>query len=311
MGLTVATRSFTGKGKFYIRPRAGGARRFLGNVSEASFSIEQDTVQEPDYTSGGGGVLNERTRVSAVTGEMTTYNHSPDNLAILMRGTLTDVARAAITTEAHALCYADGFEPFDNIPDPDVTVTLSRTTSAAWAGTTAYVLGALVLDTGRIYAVTTAGTSGSTEPTWPTDGTTVTDGTVVWQDTGTVALVKDTDYSLSGAGFTPLASGKLQWSVLGEPINAAYTAHEATEIHALTDSGTEYNIFFEGLNEADSGNPVTLEVLRSTFSPTDGLGLISDEFATATLKFSCLRDTTVTSSTESAFLKIKMVNTAA
>lgn len=36
------------------------------------------------------------------------------------------------------------------------------------------------------YQVTTAGTSGSAEPTWPTDGSNVTDGTCVWQDMGTM-----------------------------------------------------------------------------------------------------------------------------
>ena len=39
---------------------------------------------------------------------------------------------------------------------------------------------------GHWYQATVAGTSGSAEPTWPTDGTTVTDGTVTWQDMGTM-----------------------------------------------------------------------------------------------------------------------------
>ena len=57
---------------------------------------------------------------------------------------------------------------------------------AAWAATTSYAVGAIVRatavqDFGLVFKCTTAGTSGSTQPTWPTllDGT-VADGSVTW-----------------------------------------------------------------------------------------------------------------------------------
>ena len=57
---------------------------------------------------------------------------------------------------------------------------------AAWAATTNYAVGAIVRatavqDFGLVFKCTTAGTSGSTQPTWPTllDGT-VVDGSVTW-----------------------------------------------------------------------------------------------------------------------------------
>ncbi len=56
--------------------------------------------------------------------------------------------------------------------------------ATTWLASTAYALDDLVLPTvanGYYYKCTTAGTSGTTEPTWPTtEGATVTDGTVVW-----------------------------------------------------------------------------------------------------------------------------------
>lgn len=59
---------------------------------------------------------------------------------------------------------------------------------AAWAADTAYSLDDLVVPTtpnGHYYKATTAGTSdNSTEPTWPTNGSTVSDGTAVWTDQG-------------------------------------------------------------------------------------------------------------------------------
>ena len=60
--------------------------------------------------------------------------------------------------------------------------TLLGTT--AWAASTAYALGAIVIPTannGLWYECTTAGTSGTAEPAWPTtEGATVGDNTATW-----------------------------------------------------------------------------------------------------------------------------------
>ncbi len=59
-----------------------------------------------------------------------------------------------------------------------------------WVPTTAYALGATALtrtNNDHWYEVETAGTTGPSEPTWPTSGGTVTDGTVVWRDKGMIA----------------------------------------------------------------------------------------------------------------------------
>lgn len=57
-----------------------------------------------------------------------------------------------------------------------------------WTALTVYALNAEkvpVTRNGYYYKVTTAGTSGATEPTWPTTAAaTVTDGSVVWTNTG-------------------------------------------------------------------------------------------------------------------------------
>ena len=52
-------------------------------------------------------------------------------------------------------------------------------TATTWAATHAYALNATITADSKVYKVTTAGTSGSTAPTWHASGT-VTDGTVVW-----------------------------------------------------------------------------------------------------------------------------------
>ena len=58
----------------------------------------------------------------------------------------------------------------------------------AFAVSTALALGAYVLNAGRYYQVTTAGTTGAAAPTFPTTtGATVTSGSVTFTDVGTVA----------------------------------------------------------------------------------------------------------------------------
>jgi hypothetical protein len=67
---------------------------------------------------------------------------------------------------------------------------------------------------GRMYKCTTAGTTGSGEPTWPTTaGGTVTDGTAVWTEQ-TAAIYAGTIPEGSATGYARVAitSGLTQWS---------------------------------------------------------------------------------------------------
>jgi hypothetical protein len=311
MAYSVSNNSYIGRGKLNVRLRGVGSWRWLGNSSAANLAISSETITEPDFSTIGGGNLNESSRVSAVGVTISTYDHRPENLGILLRGLLSEVPREAITGEVHTV-YPGGFEPFENIHDPDVAPVLVRSTTAEWAATTVVAQGYAILDGGRIYVATTGGTTGGTEPTWPTNGGTVADGTAVWQDTGTTALVAGTDYDLTASGFQVADDGKLRWSVLGEPITAAYTSHEAVEIHSLTQAGVEWEVFLEGLNKSDSGNPATIHFPRVTFSPTAGLDLIGErEYQQAEIVATVLRDPAVTSLTESAFFTVKMVRQAA
>ena len=70
-----------------------------------------------------------------------------------------------------------------------VCTTAGGNGSAAWAATTAYVVGAWITEGNRVYECVTAGTSGSTAPTPPGLGATVVDGTVTWlhRQTGVAA----------------------------------------------------------------------------------------------------------------------------
>ncbi len=78
-----------------------------------------------------------------------------------------------------------------NLVANSIKVALCSTFSpnySAWSGSTSYSEGDIVVPTtrnGRRYRATNAGTSASSEPTWPTvDGETVTDNDIDWEEYG-------------------------------------------------------------------------------------------------------------------------------
>ncbi len=70
--------------------------------------------------------------------------------------------------------------------DPRLPAYFCPNATAAWKATHAYAVGNRVLDpNGNAEKVTTAGTSGATQPTWATTvGATTTDGSVTWTNDG-------------------------------------------------------------------------------------------------------------------------------
>jgi len=78
-----------------------------------------------------------------------------------------------------------------------LTYTAANSWGAQWAATTAFggannIYVRPTTGNGFLYRATGSGTSGASEPTWPTTiGATVTDGTITWTCVGRAALVFD------------------------------------------------------------------------------------------------------------------------
>ena len=78
-----------------------------------------------------------------------------------------------------------------------------------WQPSNNYRVGSIVTPTtpngGHYYKCTVAGTSGATEPTWPTAaGGTVPDGTVTWKESGNIIWQKSHIYNTIGAIVVPI-----------------------------------------------------------------------------------------------------------
>lgn len=114
---------------------------------------------------------------------------------------------------------------------------------AAWVASTAYSLTDVARPTtrnGYAYEVTTAGTTGSTEPTWPTTvGNTVTDGTVVWTCRNNYAISDNA--ALTTGDFTKAngdTSGRKVTCAQKASINI-HTAGTATHVAKVDDANKQ------------------------------------------------------------------------
>ena len=308
MTQTVLTRSFIGKGKVYAGLKAGGANLPLGNVSKLALAISEEKKELLDYTSAGGGMKDTLTRISSITGSMTVHDYSPENLAFVLRGEVDTQASDAVPNETGHTAYTNGFVEFNYVPDVTATITPVINVSATWAGEHAYVAGDCILANSDVYQCTTAGSSAVSEPTWSSKdetGETLTDGTVVWTNRGAVAMVDGTDYTLGKAGLSIDADASR--FAEGLPIKISYTKMAAEITQMLTQAAPEYVLFFDGLNEADSGNPFYVKLHRVKFGVTSGLDMIGDDFAGLEVSFDVLQDTTISGTGISQYLKIAQV----
>lgn len=302
------TRGYKGKAHVSLRPRNGLGRKFrLGNTTALSESIEVDRQAREDFQEVGGGELDVVENVTSLTAEMTVNDIKPETLAVALRAALQKLASAAITDESQD-AWGSERVTFAYIPDPDQTITVKIAASVTWAATTPFALGNVVVDGDHAYQVRTAGTSAAAEPTWPTDGGTVADGTVTWKDLGVIELTKDTHYAHTAHGVKFIAGGDALFT--GDyplPLAVTYTRNAQYSIQALVDAGTEFEVTVDGLNEVDSGNPVIVRYFRCKFSPTSGFARIGSEFAELPLTMTVLKDESRTGTGLSQYMEILMI----
>ena len=240
----MADKSYIGKGQVYLAGRA------VGNVSELSFTINEEKKELADYTSTGGGLYNSLRRITGVEMTLTMHDYSAENLAVALFGSSSAVTAAAVTGESISapadLSSGDRLVRTANLIDTASSVTLTSDP----AGTT---------------------------------------------------YVEGTDYNVTAAGVVLLSAGTITDSAA---LLVNYTKKAADVVEALTSSAQEYELVFDGLNEAQSDTPVSITVYRAKFGGAQGLGVIGDEFASLQLNGDVLKDTSITTTGLSQYMAI-------
>jgi len=115
--------------------------------------------------------------------------------------------------------------------------------------------------------------------------------TVVVTNVGaTITYVANTDYVVKNGGIFIPATGSAITDGLALLVDYAYAAQDVVE--ALTNAAGEYEMVFDGVNEARSGKAAVVRVHRIRFGAASSIDLIGDDFAGLELTGKVLTDTT-------------------
>lgn len=115
--------------------------------------------------------------------------------------------------------------------------------------------------------------------------------------------VANTDYEVRAGGIFILAAGAIA-DAASLKVDYTYAAYDKVE--AMTTSSIALELHFEGLNEANSGKPVIVDVWRAQLSPTKALSLLGEKFADLEVEAEVLADTSKTGVGISQYFRVKM-----
>lgn len=119
--------------------------------------------------------------------------------------------------------------------------------------------------------------------------------------------------TVAAAGNYSVSSGGITIDVDAEDIDngdellISYKSLGYGNVEALTETAKEYELFFEGLNEAKSGSPVNVHAHKIKFGPTTALNLINEDFASFEVKGKLLRDNCKKGKDISKYFKVQIV----
>jgi len=108
---------------------------------------------------------------------------------------------------------------------------------------------------------------------------------------GGTAYEAGVDYLITPGGIEVLEDGDIPAPVDGAPNIAVTFTNTAQQVmQAMVNSGKEYELLFEGLNEAESDSPVIVHAYRVKFAPAQAINFIGDDFAALELTGTALQD---------------------
>ncbi len=127
-------------------------------------------------------------------------------------------------------------------------------------------------------------------------------GVVLTNSAGTTTHAEGVDYEVRPGGVFILAAGAI---ADGASLKVDYSFATYFKVEALTSSAKIIELFFEGLNEANSGKPVLVDVYRAQLSPAKALELLGDNFADIDIEAEVLKDTSKTGAGISQYFKVR------
>ncbi|HSY22315.1 MAG TPA: hypothetical protein VK841_09385 [Polyangiaceae bacterium] len=218
------------------------------------------------------------TAIPLTVGAADTPSTVATNLALAINGTLS--GRLPISTTASGAtvvitCRTPGVRGNQHIVFLDASLQPSGMTASivgsTWAATTAYTTTQFVVPTvanGFYYKCTTGGTSGSSQPTFPTTvGTTVTDGSVTWTCWGTIVAQNTTTGITLGGG----VGLETYTNLINTLTNAKYARHAFAANDASSASTWEGSIDSQALITSGIRQHVVVAI-NTTLAGAESLG---------------------------------------
>ena len=138
----MANYAYMGKGIIKLTPEGGSTARDVGNVSALSFNINENIIKLPNYRTPGGGTYASVNRIESVEFTATLHDLSPENLAMVLFGTVdidsntpTKATIEALTTGAQTFKLVfEGVNEAATGKQVDVTVHRAKIGAAQGLG---------------------------------------------------------------------------------------------------------------------------------------------------------------------------------
>ena len=229
----------------------------------------------------------------------------PTTIAVAVNQPNRDVFTAAFMGELETILAETGTvtDEVHFAPEPGKSISLEYRNissltatrvdgeeASAWAATQAALEGEFVVPStanDHFYKCTVAGTTGGTEPaTWPTDGSTVTDDTVTWQDMGLIVTVLNTHYTLGVDGLrlglvtTVEDSGIIQGERLS--FDYGYSGKAGYQIKGAVQPSIKVEFFLDGVN-FNTGRPALVTAFEAMVTPSSPFDFLNGDWNTIEL----------------------------
>jgi len=290
--MSLNTDSFLGAGDTYIdwldADGSPNGLDFAGNAT--AFSL-QSNAEVKEQTAKGrtnyGQVIATATINQPPTFNVTLNQLNMKTIAMALLGSLADVdvSAGSVSDESVLLANLDKYFRLANRNvDTESGLTVTRqagATASAHATETSYAVGDYVVPTSpndHFYKCTAAGTSAASEPTWPTDGSTVTDDSVTWKDMGLIEPVQDTDFEVISRNgmIRALSTGSIE---AGETVLVSYdyAAISGLETLGAVQPTIKGYMFLDGVNLVN-GKDTEVEVWEVQLKPDSPVDFLADDF---------------------------------